>query len=393
MNLPELKLKRREDRRLRAGHLWVYSNEVDTAATPLKELDPGQVVRLISDQGQFLGYAGASPNGLICARILSRNPDEPPGVDFFARRIEQARQLRDPLYPDGCYRLVFGEGDGLPGLVADRYGDVLVLQAGTATVEAMKESVVEAMERVLQPAGILWRNDGGARRLEGLPEYVELAQGKVPDEVPIREQGVDFLAPVRTGQKTGWFYDQRDNRQRLARYRSRRILDAFCYTGAWGLTAAARGARATFVDASAQALEWVGAAAGRNGLTVETHQGSGIDVIKRLHAAGERFDTVVLDPPAFIKRRKDHGKGLAAYQRLNAAGLELLEPGGLLVSCSCSFHLGLEELVTAIQRAAAKTGRAVQILEIGGQSADHPGHPAIPETRYLKAVFCRVVDL
>jgi 23S rRNA (cytosine1962-C5)-methyltransferase len=196
---------------------------------------------------------------------------------------------------------------------------------------------------------------------------------------------------VRTGQKTGWFFDQRDNRERLARYPAQRVLDVFCYTGAWGLTAAARGASAAFVDASAQALASVEATAARNGLAAEIHRGSAMDVLRSLNADGQRFDTVILDPPAYIKRRKDHAKGLAAYQRLNQAGLELLEPGGLLVSCSCSFHLGTGELVAAIARAAVRAGRFVQILETGGQSADHPGHPSIPETRYLKAVFCRVL--
>ena len=391
MDLPELKLKRREDRRLRAGHLWVYSNDVDTAATPLKTMRPGAIVRLVSSQDRFIGYAGVSPNQLICARILSRDPENIPGPAFFVRRLEQALELREALYPGGYYRLVFGEGDGVPGLVADRYGDVVVLQAGTAAMEAMKDDVVQAVVQVLQPAGVLWRNDGGARRLEGLPEYVEVAHGSVPDEVPLTEQGVAFSAPVRTGQKTGWFFDQRDNRNRLSRYPVKRILDVFCYTGAWGLTAAARGARASFVDSSAPALASVEAAAARNGLAAETHRGGAMDVLGALNADGQRFDAVVLDPPAFIKRRKDHAKGLAAYQRLNQAGLELLEPGGLLVSCSCSFHLAADELIAAIARAAGRAGRFVQVLETGGQSADHPGHPAIPETRYLKAVFCRVL--
>ncbi len=332
MDLPELRLKRHEDRRLRAGHLWVYSNEVDTAATPLKTMAPGTMARLTSSQGRFLGYAGVSPNQLICARILSRDPETVPGRSFLVHRLRQALELRESLYPGGCYRLAFGEGDGMPGLVADRYGDVVVLQASTAAMEAMKGDVVQAAVEVLAPAGVLWRNDGSGRRLEGLEEYVEVAHGAVPDEVPVTEQGLEFAAPVRKGQKTGWFFDQRDNRGRLARYPSRQILDVFCYTGAWGLTAASRGADATFVDASAAALAWVEAGAARLGLEAETLRGSAMDVLGSLKADGRRFDTVVLDPPAFIKRRKDHGKGLAAYQRLNQAGLEVVEPGGLLVS-------------------------------------------------------------
>lgn len=390
-DFPELRLKSREDRRLRAGHLWVYSNEVDTRATPLKGLEPGTLVRLMAADGKFLGYAGASPNSLIAARILSRDAARPPDRSLFVHRLNVAIALRERLYPEPYWRALFADGDAVPGLIADRYGDVVVLQAGTAAMEALKGEIVDAVQKVLAPAGILWRNDSGVRETEGLERYVEVAAGAVPAEVPVREAGIEFTAPVQHGQKTGWFFDQRDNRARFARYAPATVLDAFSYTGAWGLSAAARGARATLVDASAAALQIAARDAARLGLDVECVQGQAFEVMKSLADDGRRFTAVIVDPPAFIKRRKDHRAGLAAYQRANQLAMRLLERDGLLVSCSCSFHLGVDELLEAIQRAARHLDRFVQVLEIGGQSADHPAHPAIPETRYLKAVFCRVL--
>ncbi len=390
-DFPELKLKPREDRRLRAGHLWVYSNEVDTAATPLAGMAPGTVVRLSSAEGRFLGYAGVNPHSLIAARILSRDAAHPPDRSLLVHRLKVALALRERLYGQGCYRLLFADGDGVPGLVADRFGEIVVLQSGTAAIEAMKGEVVDAVRKVLSPAGILWRNDASVRELEGLERYVEVADGLVPDEVVVNEAGVELTAPIRAGQKTGWFYDQRDNRARLARYQPASVLDVFCYTGAWGLSAAAHGARATLVDSSAAALDIGVRDALRLGLEVEALQGQAFDVMKALADEGRNFEAVIVDPPAFIKRRKDHKAGLAAYQRANQLAMRLLGRNGLLVSCSCSFHLSQDELLLAVQRAARHLGRTVQVLEIGGQSADHPSHPLIPETRYLKAVFCRVL--
>lgn len=390
-DMPELKLKPREDRRLRAGHLWVYSNEVDTAATPLSTLAPGAIVRLSSAEGRFLGYAGVNPHSLIAARILSRDAAHPPDRSLLVHRLKVALSLREQLYEHGCYRLLFADGDGVPGLIADRFGDVVVLQSGTAAMEAMKGEVVDAVRKVIAPAGILWRNDASGREFEGLERYVEVAHGQVPDQVTVNEAGVELTAPIRAGQKTGWFYDQRDNRTRFGRYRPASVLDVFSYTGAWGLSAAAHGARATLVDSSAAALELAAGDADRLGLEVEALQGQAFDVMKALADEGRNFAAVVVDPPAFIKRRKDHKAGLAAYQRANQLAMRLLGCDGLLVSCSCSFHLSQDDLLAAVQRAARHLGRVVQVLEIGGQSADHPSHPLIPETRYLKAVFCRVL--
>jgi 23S rRNA (cytosine1962-C5)-methyltransferase len=243
----------------------------------------------------------------------------------------------------------------------------------------------------LKPAAVLWRNDTPMRELEGLERTVADAADPVPDLVEIEEDGLRFQVAPRTGQKTGWFYDQRDNRARFARYKPATVLDVFSYTGAWGLSAAARGARATLVDGSAPALDVAERDARRLGLEVEMVQGQAFDVMKALADEGRSFEAVIVDPPAFIKRRKDQKAGLAAYQRANQLAMRLLERDGLLVSCSCSFHLSQDDLLLAIQRAARHMGRFVQVLELGGQAADHPSHPLIPETRYLKAVFCRVI--
>jgi 23S rRNA (cytosine1962-C5)-methyltransferase len=391
-DLAILRLKPHEERRLQAGHLWVFSNEVDVAATPLTAFEPGQCVQLRSSRDRFLGYAYVNPRTLIAARILGRDPAHPPGRPLLVHRMQVALALRERFCPGRHYRLVFGESDLLPGLVVDRYGDVCVVQAGTAGMEAMKDWVLEALERVVKPAGVLWKGDSPARSLEGLDASVSVVAGTVPEEVDVPEGGVSFRVPLAGGQKTGWFFDQRDNRAAVARLaQGASVLDVFSYAGSFGLQAARAGASAVLcVDASATALEAAQSSADRAGLPLETRKGDAFDVLESLHGEGRRFDIVVVDPPAFIKRRKDHGKGLAAYRRLNQLALRLVARDGLLVSCSCSWHLDPAELTAAVQRAARHHGRFAQVVEFRGQAPDHPVHPAIPETRYLKAVFCRV---
>lgn len=392
--IPELRLKRGEDRRLTAGHLWVFSNEVDTDATPLTAFAPGDLVQVINDRGRFLGHAYVNPRSLICARIMSRDAQYPIGKSLIVHRLQVALSLRRRLYEQPYYRLVYGESDGLPGLVVDRYGDVLVAQIGTAGMERLKPEIAAALAKVVQPAALLWKNDSGARELEGLPKYVETGAGTVPETVELIENGLRFVVPLAEGQKTGWFFDHAGNRSTFLKYvAGARVLDVFSYLGAWGLAAARHGAAdVTCVDASVQALAWLARNATLNELKVETLKGDAFDVLEALHAERRRFDVVVLDPPAFVKRRKDLPKGQAAYRRLNQLGMQLLDRDGVLVSCSCSYHLSGEDLLAAIQKAARHVERFVQVLESGGQAGDHPVHPAIPETRYLKAFFCRAVQ-
>mgnify|MGYP001766777742 CR=1 FL=1 len=392
-----LRLRKDEDRRLRAGHLWVYSNEVDVAATPLREFQPGQPVTIQASNGKFLGAGYINPNVLLCARLVSRDPDHPLGPSLLVHRLNVALSLRERLYAKPFYRLVYGEGDGLPGLIVDRYGDLCVAQITTAGMERLKDDILAALQKVVKPAAVLWRNDSPVRELEGLERAVADAAGVVPDAVEIEEDGLRFRVAPRTGQKTGWFYDQRDNRARLDRYvQGRRVLDVFSYTGAWGVRAAARGARDVLcVDSSAAALDQVAVNAALNGVgdRVQTRQGDAFVVLKALREARERFDVVIVDPPAFIKRRKDFKEGTLAYRRLNEMAMQVLDRDGILVSCSCSQLLARETLAQTLLQGARHLDRNLVILEQGRQGPDHPVHPAIPETDYLKVILARVLPV
>lgn len=402
MNQPEatpaalapLRLKKNEERRLRAGHLWVYSNEVDTARTPLTAFTPGQPVMIEAANGKVLGTGYVNPHSLICARLVSRDPAHALGRSLLVHRLNVALALRERLYAQPYYRLVHGEGDALPGLVVDRYGDVLVVQFTTAGMEQARDAVIDALQKVCKPAGILLRNDSPIRAMEGLHNYVEVI-GTVPEQIELEENGVRFRVSVQAGQKTGWFYDQRENRARLARYvKDMRVLDLFSYVGGWGVQAACAGAREVVcVDASQEALAQVAVNAGLNGVQdrVQTRKGDAFDVLRELREAREHFDVVVLDPPAFIKRKKDAKAGIEAYQRINTQAMQVLARDGILVSASCSYHLEAETLQQVVLAAARHLDRSVQILERGRQGADHPVHAAIPETEYLKALYCRVL--
>ena len=372
--LPVLRLKRGEDRRIRAGHLWVFSNEIDNAVTPLVDFKPGTAVQIQSDREQFLGVAYVNPHALICARIVGRNPAQQLDRSLIIERLRVALALRERLGAQHYGRIIFGESDALPGLVLDRYGSVVVGQISTAGMEALKSEVAAAVRTVLEPSGFLWKNDSGARDLEQLPEYVEVAFGSVPDEVNVVESDLQFAAPLREGQKTGWFYDQTANRRRLLRYLppGARVLDVCSYAGAWAITALKNGAgSARCVDSSELALGFATRNAQANGVELALTRADAFEAMKRLREAGERFNVVILDPPAFIKRKKDIPQGIAAYRKLNQLALNLIEGDGLLVSCSCSYHLTAgDELAGAIQAAARHSNRFVQIpRDSGGQSA------------------------
>lgn len=390
-----LRLKKHEERRLREGHLWIYSNEVDTAVTPLKTLTPGEQVLIEDFSGKVLGIATAQPNSLICARLVSRDVKHPLNKSLLVHRIQQALSLRERFYADPYYRLVYGDSDFLPGLVVDRFGDYLVVQINSAGMDLVKEDVVAALEKVLSPKGILFRNDGKARVAEGLESYVSVASGDVPQEVELLENGVKFLAPVHEGQKTGWFFDHRENRARLkGLVEGKRVLDVFSYAGSWGVQAAVFGAsEVVCVDASEFALDYVEKNAALNGVAekVGTFQGDAFQVLAELKEQGEHFDVIILDPPAFIQKRKDHGVGLQAYRRINELAMRLLTRDGLLVSGSCSMHLGQHELVDVMRAASRHIDRLAQVVYQGGQGPDHPVNPAITETAYLKCVMARVM--
>lgn len=394
MSLPRLRLAKNEDKRLRAGHLWVYSNEIDTQATPLKTLQPGQHVLIENAQEKLLGTAYVNPHSLICARLLTRD-ETPFDRSMLVHRLNIALGLRQAFFREPYYRLVYGESDLLPGLVVDRFGDHLSVQLNTAGMEAMREDIIAALIKVLKPASIVFRNDSSMRQLEGLPVVTENVYGEPPEAVQLIENGVKFLAPMIAGQKTGWFYDMRPNRAWLRDLvPGKRVLDVFSYVGSFGISAGAFGASEVWcVDASELALDFAEQNAELNGLAdrFTAVQGDAFEALKALKEDDQRFDVIIVDPPAFIKKKKDHAEGLKAYRRINEMAMRLLHKDGFLLSGSCSMHLPREDLLEVVRASARHLDRHAQTLAEGMQGVDHPVHPAIPETRYLKAVLSRIV--
>lgn len=392
---PALYLKRGEDARLRAGHLWVFANEVDVARSPLSSFEPGEVCAILDARDKPIGIGYVNPHSLICARLLARGLEHPLDASLLTHRLNVALALRERLHPEPYYRLLYGESDGVPGLTLDRYGDVIVAQATTAGIERLKPQVETAVRKVLSPRAMIWKNDAGIRTMEQLPSYADIAFGEVPAPLLVREGGLEFALDPIGGQKTGWFYDQRGNRDALAAFvKGARVLDMFSYLGAWGLRAAAMGAtQVTCVDASAPAVAMIADNARRNGLAdrVRAERAEAFEYLKALREQREHYDVVVLDPPAFVKRKKDFKEGALAYRRLNELAMQVLGKDGILVTCSCSYHMSREALLRGVQQGARHLERNVQVLTSLQQASDHPVHPAIPETDYLKGFICRVL--
>ncbi|MGY6553660.1 MAG: class I SAM-dependent rRNA methyltransferase [Wenzhouxiangella sp.] len=389
-------LKKGEDKRLRAGHLWVFSNEVDVKRSPLVDFQAGQLADVLDAGGRAVGTALLSPNSLICARLISRRPGVRPDAAWFAERIETALALRQTLYADPFYRLVFGESDGLPGLVIDRFDRYLVAQANTAGMEALRGVIEQALKRVLDPVALLWRNDASVRELEGLKREIEPGFGRLPGQLNVVEGGLRFAFEPMSAQKTGWYFDQQHNRQRVLPLMAGmdRVADLYAYHGAWGLGAARLGvAQVVCVDSSQAAVNAIRSNALANELSdrVSAIQADAERWLGERLAAGERFDAVIVDPPAFAPRARDVKVALSAYRRINEKALRLVRPGGLLISCSCSAHVFEDRFVDTLRQAARHVDRDVQLLMRLEQGPDHPVLPAMPFTRYLKGVALRVL--
>ena len=392
---PALHLKRGEDARLRAGHVWVFANEVDVARSPLTGFEPGEVCVIVAAGGKPVGVGYVNPHSLICARLVVRGVEHPLDASLLTHRLQVALALRERLHAEPYYRLLYGESDGVPGLTLDRFDDVIVAQATTAGIERLKPDIEAAVRKVVKPRALIWKNDAGIRALEGLVDYADVGFGDPPGALRVREGGIEFAVDAIGGQKTGWFYDQRANRDALAPYvRGARVLDMFAYLGAWGLRATAMGAREVVcVDASASAVKLIAQSAERNGLAdrVRAERADAFDFLKAVRERREHFDAVILDPPAFVKRKKDFKEGSLAYRRINELAMQVLSRDGILVTCSCSYHMPRAALLDAVQKGARHLDRNVQVLLQLQQAPDHPVHPAIPETDYLKGFICRVL--
>ena len=396
MSLPPLRLAKNEEKRLRAGHLWIFSNEVDIAQTPLKAFQRGDLAQVEDAKGQALGVAYVNPDTLISARLLTRDPRASINEKFFLRRFQTALSLRERLFDQPFYRLVHGESDGLPGLVVDRFGDVLSLQTNTCGMETLQDLIVAALEKFLSPRAIVIKNTSSLRQLEGLEEYTKIASGTLEGGTVIEENGVRFHVDVLGGQKTGWFFDHRSNRALASSLaKGQKVLDLFSYAGGWGIQAAVAGAEEVdCVDGSEAAISLARKNAELNGVAgrVSYEHGDAFDFLKLAREERRKYGLIILDPPALIKRKKDVKPGIEAYRRLNQGALQLLAPGGILVSASCSHHLHREVLHDILRAAARHGDRHLAFIAQGGQGPDHPVHPAIPETDYLKAYFCAVTE-
>ena len=387
MSLPAIRVLPDHDRRLRAGSPWLYANELDMERAA-QRIEPGSVVRILLPDGKAFGLAHFNGHSLIAARLLARKKDGELPADFLHGRLARAKALREQLYDRPFHRLVHAEADGLPGLVVDRYGEGLVAQLNTAGMDRMRDALLDAFARTLGPSWVVWRNDSPARLQEGLDQAVEVPLGEPPETVLVPEEGAEFGADVRHGQKTGWFYDHGVNRgwaERLAR--GRRVLDLYSHTGGFGLRAARGGAVAvTLVDRSASGLALARASAVRMGLAerVETQDAEVFGALDALCAEKRRFGLVIADPPAFVKTKKDLKPGLKGYRKLARLAAGLVEERGFLLLACCSHHVDRAMFQAECFAGIREAGRSARLLHEAGAGPDHPVHPALPESAYLK---------
>jgi 23S rRNA (cytosine1962-C5)-methyltransferase len=388
--LPRVFLLPGRDRRLVSGHPWVYSNEVRMDAA-VKALPPGAVVSLHRTDGKPLGVGTFNGRALIAFRLLSRDAGEPVEAGLVRRRLERALAMRRRFFDTPYYRLVHGEADGLPGVVVDRFAEIAVVQTATAGAEALLDAVLDGLAATIDPAAVVLRNDGAFRRLENLEPYVRVARGAVDGPIEVKEGGLRLFADPIAGQKTGWFYDQRPNRAGLAglaRPRGR-VLDVYCYGGAFAVAAAAAGAEALGIDSSEPALGLARRAAEANGVAGRCGfvRADAFAELERLGADREHFDVVVADPPAFVRSKRELKSGIKGYRKLARLAAALVGPGGLLFCASCSHNVAADAFAGEVARGVARAGRSARIVATGGAGPDHPVHPFLAESAYLKTLL------
>ena len=394
--MPEVILKPGQERRVLGGHNWVFSNEIEKVEAGPAE--PGACVSVKAAHGGLVGSALYNPNSLIACRMLSLREAVEPDAGFFLRRLTAAKAFRERVRPgETSYRLCFGESDGLPGLVVDRYGDVLVLQVLSFGMETRLDSIASALQELLKPKAIFLKNDHRARSLEGLPLETKLLSGTLPEKTQIMEGGLRYVVPLGEGQKTGFYFDQGENRGFLRPYfKDRAVLDLYCYTGAFGVNAAKFGAKAVLgIDSSEPAIAAARENAALNGVDeIATFEEDDAEAALRSFAEGQqpfKPDMILLDPPSLVPSKKHLTKALRVYGKLNAQALKALPKGGLLATSTCSHHVNREIFVEMLRLAAAKAQIPVRMLALRGQAADHPILLSMPETEYLHFALLEVL--
>ena len=387
MVVPTVTITFRGVERLASGHVWIYRSDVVSSAG----VEPG-AVRLVDQKKRFWGQALYSRQSQIALRFLTRE-SRPIDAAFLTERIRAAAAFRQQVAAGAqAYRLVAAEGDLLPSLIIDRYGDCMVIQTLSQGMERLKSTVVEILRKEFQPRAILERNDAVVRGLEGLPEQIGVLAGEDVSEVVVEENGVKMCFDLRHGQKTGGFLDQRENRAAAAHYARGRALDCFTYTGGFALTLAPHCDSVLGVDTSQEALQMAKRSQGLNGFSnLEWKEANCFDLLKAADQEKQRFETVVLDPPTFARQKSSRDSALRGYKELNLRALKILTPGGYLVSCSCSLHVSEADLLEIIANAALDAHRIVSVVERRTQSRDHPILLTVPETHYLKCLILRVL--
>jgi 23S rRNA (cytosine1962-C5)-methyltransferase len=384
-------LRKNCERRIRGGHKWIFSNEI--ASPVVSQLKPGEIYELLNHGEEFVGMVYANPSSLIAARFLSPKKIEI-DRDFIKDRILRAKLYRERIFQQrDHYRVVFGEGDLMPGLIVDKFGSVLVVQILTAGMEHLKNLVVDVLVELFEPECIYMRNDSSVRSLEGLTLEKYVAFGEIPEKVIIRSGNLNFYIDIVDGQKTGFFLDQESNRDLIPKYiqPGDRVLDLYTYSGGWGLQAVSAGASSTvLVDSSQPALDLASRNAELNGLAndISFTKATALDFLKQNH---ETWGMIILDPPAFIKNKAQIKTGIKGYIDVNRRALGKLQPGGILVTCSCSYHLNQQDFESVLLAAGRQSGKEMRIVEMRGQGSDHPFLLAMPETRYLKIAVAQVM--
>lgn len=384
-----VKLKQKEERRVLRGHPWVFSNELQPA---MDSFTPGDIVDVLDFSGAFVGRGYINPHTLIAVRLLTKKRED---IDpaFFRKKISAARALRTTLGFGDSFRALFSESDGLPGLIVDKYADTLVIQSSTAGIDKLLDQIIPALQEEYSPDAIVLRNDSASREIEGLAQDTRVVQGAVTGPVVIEESGIRYNVDVLEGQKTGFFFDQRENRLALKDYvPGRRTLDCFCYVGAWALSAARFNASEVIgLDSSERAIALASQNATLNGLPAQFRKADVFDELRAFEKQKERFGCIILDPPAFVKSRAKVREALKGYKEINLRAMRLLEPGGALVTCSCSHHIDQELFREMLIDAAYSAGRQARLLEMRSQARDHPVLLAARETQYLKCAIL-VID-